>query len=102
MNISILASGAAGMYCGSCMRDNALALTLRRQGHKVTLIPLYTPLKTEPKSVSHDEVFFGGVNVYLQHASGLFRKTPRAFDWLLTPSIIEVEDRPGTGLCSGL
>jgi glycosyltransferase involved in cell wall biosynthesis len=47
------------------------------------LIPLYTPLRTEPKSVSHGEVFFGGVNVYLQHASGLFRKTPRAVDWLL-------------------
>jgi glycosyltransferase involved in cell wall biosynthesis len=83
LNISILAAGAAGMYCGSCMRDNALAAALMRMGHKVILIPLYTPLKTEPKSVSHDEVFFGGVNVYLQHASGLFRKTPRALDWLL-------------------
>src|SRR2546423_8964154 len=83
LNISILAAGAAGMYCGSCMRDNALAAALMRMGHKVTLIPLYTPLRTEPKSVSHDEVFFGGVNVYLQHASGLFRKTPRAVDWLL-------------------
>jgi glycosyltransferase involved in cell wall biosynthesis len=83
LNISILAAGAAGMYCGSCMRDNALAAALMRMDHKVTLIPLYTPLKTEPRSVSHDEVFFGGVNVYLQHASGLFRKTPRAVDWLL-------------------
>ena len=83
LNISILAAGAAGMYCGSCMRDNALAAALMRMGHKVTLIPLYTPLKTEPQGVSHDEVFFGGVNVYLQHASGLFRKTPRAVDWLL-------------------
>src|SRR4051812_17734317 len=71
------------MYCGSCMRDNALAAALLRQGHKVSLIPLYTPLKTEPKSVAHDEVFFGGVNVYLQHASPVFRKTPRAVDWLL-------------------
>lgn len=83
MNISILAAGAAGMYCGSCMRDNGLAATLIRQGHNVTLIPLYTPLRTEEKAVSTDEVFFGGVNVYLQHASGLFRKTPRAVDWLL-------------------
>ena len=83
MNISILAAGAAGMYCGSCMRDNALAAALMRMGHKVSLIPLYTPLRTEPKGVAHGEVFFGGVNVYLQHASGLFRKTPRAVDWLL-------------------
>jgi glycosyltransferase involved in cell wall biosynthesis len=65
------------------MRDNALAAALMRMGHQVSLIPLYTPLRTEPKSVSQDEVFFGGVNVYLQHASGLFRKTPRAVDWLL-------------------
>ena len=98
MNISILAAGAAGMYCGSCMRDNGLAATLIRMGHAVTLIPLYTPLRTEQPagtgagaaatpgsgaSPAHDEVFFGGVNVYLQHASGVFRKTPRAFDWLL-------------------
>jgi glycosyltransferase involved in cell wall biosynthesis len=83
LNIAILASGAAGMYCGSCMRDNALAAALMRQGHQVSLIPLYTPLKTEPKSVAHDEVFFGGVNVYLQHASSIFRRTPRALDWLL-------------------
>jgi glycosyltransferase involved in cell wall biosynthesis len=90
LNISILAAGAAGMYCGSCMRDNGLAATLIRMGHAVTLVPLYTPLRTEAPagagpgaSPAHDEVFFGGVNVYLQHASGLFRKTPRAFDWLL-------------------
>ena len=83
MNVSILAAGAAGMYCGSCMRDNALAAALMRMGHHVSLIPLYTPLRTEPQSVAHDQVFFGGVNVYLQHASGIFRKTPRAVDWLL-------------------
>lgn len=83
MNISILAAGAAGMYCGSCMRDNSLAATLVRMGHNVTLVPLYTPLRTEQPAAGRDEVFFGGVNVYLQHASGLFRKTPRALDWLL-------------------
>src|SRR5690349_9022463 len=84
LNISILAAGAAGMYCGSCMRDNGLAATLVRMGHAVTLVPLYTPLRTEQASPgTHDEVFFGGVNVFLQHASGVFRKTPRAFDWLL-------------------
>ncbi len=88
MNICILAAGAAGMYCGSCMRDNALAAALKRQGHAVTLVPLYTPLRTEGQPVSTvegtaGEVFFGGINVYLQHASGLFRKTPRALDWLL-------------------
>ncbi|MDB5171716.1 MAG: hexosyltransferase [Phycisphaerales bacterium] len=82
MNISILAAGAGGMYCGSCMRDNALASTLRRQGHDVTLIPLYTPLRSEQADASIPEVFYGGVNVYLQHATRLFRHTPRMLDWI--------------------
>ena len=90
MNISILAAGAGGMYCGSCMRDNALAVALRRAGHDVTLIPLYTPLRTDTPTASIPEVFYGGVNVYLQHATSLFRHTPRFLDvifdrpWLLS------------------
>ena len=47
MNISILAAGAGGMYCGSCMRDSTIAHALRNIGHEVTLIPLYTPLRNE-------------------------------------------------------
>lgn len=82
VNISILAAGAGGMYCGSCMRDNALANALIRRGHHVTLIPLFTPLRTERTDASIGEVFYGGVNIYLQHASKLFRKTPRLFDWM--------------------
>lgn len=83
MNISILAAGAGGMYCGSCMRDNALAAALRRLGHQVTLIPLYSPLRSEQSpEVATSEVYFGGINVFLQHASRLFRHTPRALDWI--------------------
>src|SRR5688500_18317510 len=58
VNISILASGAGGMYCGSCMRDNALAMALKRQGHQITLIPLFTPLRTEPQDASIGQVFY--------------------------------------------
>ena len=83
MKICILAAGAGGMYCGSCMRDNALASALLRAGHQVTLIPLFTPMKTDTPSVSGGKVFLGGINIYLQHASKLFRRTPRFFDWLL-------------------
>ena len=89
MNISILAAGAGGMYCGSCMRDNALATALKRQGHTVTLIPLYSPMRTDEPGVSIPDVYYGGVNVYLQHASRIFRHTPRVLDsifdrpWLL-------------------
>src|ERR1043165_4080867 len=81
VRICILAAGAAGMYCGSCLRDNALAGALMRAGHDVSLIPLYTPLKTDVPDVSVNKVFMGGVNAYLQYASGLFRHTPRLLDW---------------------
>jgi glycosyltransferase involved in cell wall biosynthesis len=83
LRIAILAAGAAGMYCGSCIRDNQLALALKRLGHDVVMIPLYTPVKTDVESASIDTVFYGGVNTWLQHATRIFRKTPRALDWLL-------------------
>ena len=82
MKICILAAGAGGMYCGSCMRDNALASALLRMGHEVTLIPLFTPMKTDTPGVSTRNVYFGGINIYLQHVSKIFRNTPRFLDWL--------------------
>jgi glycosyltransferase involved in cell wall biosynthesis len=89
MRIVHLATGAAGMYCGSCMHDNRLAATLRAHGHDVILIPLYTPLRTDEQDVSRQRIFFGGINVYLQQVSAFFRHTPRLLDrlfdarWLL-------------------
>ncbi len=70
------------MYCGSCLRDNALATELMRQGHDVTLLPLYTPTLTDEANVSEDKVLFGGISVYLEQHSSLFRHTPRWMDKL--------------------
>ncbi len=70
------------MYCGSCLRDNALATELMRQGHDCILVPLYTPLRTDEPGVSIDKVFFGGISVYLEQHSALFRKTPAWLDKL--------------------
>ena len=82
MKICILSAGAGGMYCGSCMRDNALASALLRMGHQVTLIPLFSPTKTDIPDVSDKRVFLGGINIYLQHASKWFRRTPRFLNWV--------------------
>jgi glycosyltransferase involved in cell wall biosynthesis len=77
------------MYCGSCLRDNSLATELRRQGHDITLIPIYTPTRTDEPNVSEERVLYGGVNVYLQQVLPLFRRTPdyidRVFDskWVM-------------------
>jgi len=53
------------MYCGSCLRDNALAAALLRRGHDVVLMPVYTPTTTDEPNVSNPHVFFGGVSVFL-------------------------------------
>jgi glycosyltransferase involved in cell wall biosynthesis len=70
------------MYCGSCLRDNALAIELMARGHDVTLVPVYTPTLTDEKNVSRREVLFGGISVYLQHHVSIFRRLPRVFDRL--------------------
>ncbi len=86
MNILFITAGAAGMYCGSCLRDNALAAELKARGHDVLLVPLYTPTLTDEPNVSEPRVFFGGINVYLQQHAGLFRRTPALLDKLLDSS----------------
>ena len=89
MRIAYVTAGAAGMYCGSCMRDNTLVAALGKAGHDALLIPTYTPIRTDESDVSQPRVFFGGINVYLEQKFWLFRHTPRLFDrlfnfrWLL-------------------
>ena len=70
------------MYCGSCLRDNALAAELIARGHDVTLLPIYTPTLTDEPNVSNGKVFFGGISVYLEQYVPLFRKSPRWIDRL--------------------
>src|SRR6266700_1676909 len=89
MKILAITAGAAGMYCGSCLRDNALAAELISQGHDVILLPLYTPTLTDEPNVSMDKVFFGGISVYLEQKMALFRGTPRFIDriWDSMPAL---------------
>jgi glycosyltransferase involved in cell wall biosynthesis len=83
MRIAYITSGAAGMYCGSCLHDNTLAAALHGLGHDALLIPTYTPIRTDEPDVSQPRVFFGGINVYLQEKFALFRHTPWFLDRLL-------------------
>ena len=70
------------MYCGNCFRDNALVAELRKQGHDTTFIPLYLPMTLEEEDASTGTpVFYGGINVYLEQKSEMYRKAPR---WLRT------------------
>ena len=82
MKILAITAGAANMYCGSCLRDNALAAELLAQGHDVVLVPLYTPTLTDEPNVSQKKVFFGGISVYLEQHLPLLRSTPAWMDSL--------------------
>jgi glycosyltransferase involved in cell wall biosynthesis len=83
VKIAYITAGAAGMFCGSCMRDNTLVAALAHLGHDALLVPTYTPIRTDEEDVSERRVFFGGINVYLQQKLGLFRHTPWFLDRLL-------------------
>jgi glycosyltransferase involved in cell wall biosynthesis len=90
MRILSITAGAAGTYCGSCFRDNALAAELLSQGHKVALVPVYTPTHTDEPNQSESRVLFGGISVYLQHRAAIFRKLPRFLDSIFdSPRLIE-------------
>jgi glycosyltransferase involved in cell wall biosynthesis len=91
--------GTGSFYCGTCLRDNALVAELRRLGHDALLVPLYLPIVVdEPPAAGNAPLFYGGVNVYLQQKSGLFRKTPPWLDRLFdaTPVLRLAASRAGS------
>ncbi len=65
------------MFCGNCVRDNALVAALRKLGHDVLMLPLYLPLTLDEEDQSAgNPIFFSGINVYLEQKSALFGQTP--------------------------
>ncbi|MBM4003437.1 MAG: glycosyltransferase family 4 protein [Planctomycetes bacterium] len=76
LQVVYMTSGAAGMYCGSCLNDNTLARALMQAGVDIQLIPTYTPIRTDEPDVSAPRIFFGGINVYLEQKSRLYRALP--------------------------
>lgn len=96
MRITIVTAGGAGMFCGSCMHDNTWARALRLAGADATLLPAYTPIRVDEEDISTRQVFFGGINVYLEYRSRLWRKLPRLLTrWLDHPWIIRTATRFG-------
>lgn len=78
-----LTAGAGGMFCGSCLNDNAIAKVMPEFGWDTQLVPLYTPIRTDDADTSIDQVFFGGINVWLQQKVPFFRWLPRFADRIL-------------------
>lgn len=80
MRLTLLTPGTGSYFCGSCLRDDALARELRAQGHAVRMVPLYLPFALEeaPREAP-ERVHMGGINLYLRHKAPLLRHAPR---WL--------------------
>src|ERR1051326_7991567 len=77
MNIVQITPGAGGMFCGGCLRDNALVGALRNLGHSTLMVPLYLPLTLdEADNSAGTPIFFSGINVYFDQKSALFRRSP--------------------------
>jgi glycosyltransferase involved in cell wall biosynthesis len=99
MKIAYLGAGAAGRYCGACLHDNTLATALGKLGEEILLLATYTPLRTDEENVSYSRVFFGGVNVYLQQKSALFRHTPWFIDAMFdSPRLLARLSRMSSGM----
>lgn len=89
LRVVYLTAGAGGMYCGSCLNDNTLARAMTRLGADVQLVPTYTPITTDEYDVSLNEVYFGGINVYLQQRFSFLRWLPAPLDRILnSPALI--------------
>ena len=80
MNIVQLTPGAGAMYCGNCLRDNALIARFRKKGHQGLMLPLYLPLTLDEEDLSGDKpIFFGGISVYLEQKFPWMQKMP---EWM--------------------
>ena len=91
MRIIQLTPGTGYFHCGSCLRDNTLVNALRRLGHDAMMLPMYLPhVVDEEEAADGMPIFFGGISLYLQQKSGLFRLLP---DWadraLSTPGLLK-------------
>src|SRR4030042_7066564 len=81
--VQITPSAGDSFYCENWRRDIGLVRAMRKLGHDVIMVPLYLPLPAQKgEAISSAPIFFGGINVYLQQKSSLFRKTPRWIDRL--------------------
>lgn len=97
MRILQLTPGTGHFYCGNCLRDHALSVALRRQGHEATIVPLYLPFQLEESPLPRRErVHLGGINLYLQHQHPWMRRLPGFLRrWMDSPRLLRWSSKLG-------
>jgi len=91
VRIAYIAAGAAGMYCGNCLRDHALAVAVNRLGDELVLIPTYTPLRTDlpqGEETLGRRLFFNGIRAYAAQKLAYFRKPRPILDRVLGSRLV--------------
>ncbi len=80
--IAYIVPGSGGtFYCQNCLRDAALIMELRKQGHDVFTAPMYLPIFSDENIQENDTpIFFGAVNMYLKYKFPFLKKAPA---WLI-------------------
>jgi glycosyltransferase involved in cell wall biosynthesis len=98
LRIVQITPGAGKMFCGACLRDNALVAALRRLGHSAVITPLYLPLTLDEADQSAGApLFYGGINVYLEQHSAFFRHAPEWLHRMLAaPGLLKLAAGPAT------
>jgi len=91
MRVLLLTPGTGSFFCGSCLRDNELAMALRELGHDASIAPLYLPFALEDmqRPEANAEVHMGGINVYLQQKLRVMRHLPGFLArWIDSPRLL--------------
>ena len=87
MKTLLLTPGTGNFHCGSCLHDELLVRGLRRLGHDAAINALYLPLVLDnpqhAKDIDANDVRMGGISMYLQAKSALFRHMPAFINRLL-------------------
>ncbi len=95
MRVALLTPGAGGFYCGTCLRDNALARGLHEIGVDVITVPLYLPALLDEPQAPHAPLFLNGIRVGLRQMGLSWLARPVAA-LLSRPSIMRWAGRRST------
>lgn len=97
LRLLFLTPGTGHFYCGSCLRDHALARALLAAGHEVHMVPLYLPHVVDGDDPDPDQaVRLGGINMYLAQKGRWVRRLAGPLRrWLDRPGVLRWASRRG-------
>ena len=95
MKLALLTPGAGGFYCGTCLRDNALARGLHDIGVDVLTVPLYLPAMLDEPEAPRAPMFLNGIRVGLRQMGLSWLARPLG-SLLSRPSILRWAGRRST------